>query len=412
MTKEEKLAWEDYYLNATLSLRQPGFDEDVFKRDYAACLTAVSPHTLRIAYDVVHECDLLHRATPPDPEVIRGKKKQRKKKKEEEEEEEKKKPSFRSVRELLQKKHPVDSVLGLGHLKGFADQDELVQFLLDQGFSSDATAKRQHHGLGGFITISGGRETRKGDGVLPGQFGFCHQRCKVSKDQLGSFTKMQAEMMFGKERAEAELNKMLETPGTLSKMSFHSGGETLNIDYFLFLVTERDLKDYLVTHVILYFITFYLTDMLKRFLQSRHELRKQKDQELLSLLFKLSGNGIYGFAGLEAFNFPKTRLVTESSLRKLSFKSRLAMGSPDVYQVSLLGAVRRKGKQAYPDLLYAITSHRPEEKVRNALQVSSYILSQSRAIFLGKILVLLRCCDPRKMEIAYHGKSAAAAATQ
>jgi hypothetical protein len=72
-----------------------------------------------------------------------------------------------------------------------------------------------------------------------------------------------------------------------------------------------------------------------------------------------------------------------------------------VFQVSLLGAIRKKGKT--PDLLYAITSHQPEEEIKNIIQISACILSQSRNIFFGKILAILRCFDPRKVEICYGG---------
>ena len=66
----------------------------------------------------------------------------------------------------------------------------------------------------------------------------------------------------------------------------------------------------------------------------------------------------------------------------------------------MLGAMKRANKA--PDLLYTITMHRPEQKINNVLQLSACILSQSRTIFLGKILTLLRIMDPRKAEICYY----------
>lgn len=78
------------------------------------------------------------------------------------------------------------------------------------------------------------------------------------------------------------------------------------------------------------------------------------------------------------------------------------MSDENVFQVSLLGVVRKPKSKI--DLLYSLTSHRPRAKISNLIQVAGTILGQSRNIFLGKILTILRFFDPSLVEIAYHGE--------
>lgn len=79
----------------------------------------------------------------------------------------------------------------------------------------------------------------------------------------------------------------------------------------------------------------------------------------------------------------------------------MGLNDGDVFEVSLLGAVTREGKP--PDLLYAVSSHQPRAAICNLVQISGQILGQSRALFFGKLLVLLRFWDPAKMEVLYVG---------
>ena len=81
----------------------------------------------------------------------------------------------------------------------------------------------------------------------------------------------------------------------------------------------------------------------------------------------------------------------------------------DLSEIALLGAVRREGK--VPELLYSVTSHQPRKEIFNVVQLSGTILGQSRSIFLGKVLAILRFFDPGKLEITYCGKSRSKKAT-
>jgi hypothetical protein len=106
---------------------------------------------------------------------------------------------------------------------------------------------------------------------------------------------------------------------------------------------------------------------------------------------------------VESSNFARCRLVSESYLKKhCKNGDKYGLYGPDVFQVTLLGPMKRAQKP--PELLYAVTSHRPKAKIFNLVQVSACILSQSRYLFFGKILTILRVFDPRKLEIAYLGE--------
>ena len=70
--------------------------------------------------------------------------------------------------------------------------------------------------------------------------------------------------------------------------------------------------------------------------------------------------------------------------------------------VTLLGAME-KPKQA-PELLYSVSGSQPNAEIMNQIQFSANILSESKNIFFGKVLSILRAFDPRKLELAYAGE--------
>jgi hypothetical protein len=110
---------------------------------------------------------------------------------------------------------------------------------------------------------------------------------------------------------------------------------------------------------------------------------------------------LYGFCAIQGCSFPRTRIVSESYLRKRA-GSRFGLGDEHVYEVTLLGAAKR-GPGKVPDLMYAVTSHRPQEKIVNLVQWSATILSQSKNLFLGRLLCFLRYFDPALVELLYTG---------
>jgi hypothetical protein len=377
-------------------------DEDDLKRDYAEALTAVDPRNLLVTYNVVYECDLMHGKTAPDPR--RWNKRL--------DHEAKHHKQFPSIRALLEARHPLDSVLGF-RTKEYS-QEGLMAKIMAGGYNSEG-----QNSFGGFCTITGGKESRTGDGVIPGSWGFCHQRTTLDLDQLGEFTRMQAEMMVEeaaakggqseKEMAKKMLAKQLATEQTVLRRSFHEKGETISLDYLRFLVKERGLTGFKITHFIAYRCKPFMSGFMEDKLQRRYDLRDSVDPKdvLQRGLLKLTGNSIFGFMAIESSKFTTTRIMSESYLKGDKEKRKL-LYSEDLMQVTILGS--KEVGDSMPDLIYAVTLKNPRSEICNIIQCSSHILSASRCIFLGKILTLLRCFDPRKMEICYAGGSAAAAA--
>ena len=284
---------------------------------------------------------------------------------------------------------------------------------MDKILSTPYSSEKGAGDFGGFVTILGGRESRTGDGVLPGAFGFCHQRTTLSAHDLGEFTTMQAEMMVEEAakrggvdaaiEARIMLDKQLATEQTVCRTRFHGKGETISTDYLRFLIKERGLTDFKIVHFIAYRCKDFLRGFIENNLQRRYDLRDSTapSDVLARSLLKLTNNALYGFAALEASNFTTTRIMSESYLNK-DKKKRELLYSEDLMHVTLLGAKCREGEA--PDLVYAVTFKQPRAEICNILQVSSWILSASRCVFLGKILTLLRCFDPRKLELCYTGK--------
>jgi hypothetical protein len=79
--------------------------------------------------------------------------------------------------------------------------------------------------------------------------------------------------------------------------------------------------------------------------------------------------------------------------------------SEKLMAMSLLGVVDRleyEGKP--PELLYSVTYAQPQAPIVNQIQLSAAILSESRSIFFGLILTILRVTCPSKCEITYLGE--------
>jgi hypothetical protein len=111
--------------------------------------------------------------------------------------------------------------------------------------------------------------------------------------------------------------------------------------------------------------------------------------------------GLYGFQAIEASNFPRTHTLLESTLASKGKKCKHGFFDKNVFQSTTLGAVDSDRDDTPPSMLYAVTSHRPNEKIRNVLQMSGCILGRSKVIFMSHILKILRYFDMRKCEIAY-----------
>ena len=274
-------------------------DQDELKVDYAAALTAVDPSRLAVRFDVAHECDFFHTQKFPGPEELRGAPVAGERgtwsapsflpAKNWKAAEPKGRPN--TVRKLLKAVYPTESVLGVGRRE--FSQQSLVKCILSSGYNSV-----QGNGFGGFVTITGGEETRTDDGTILRQFGMCHQRCRRDIDNLGAFSRFQARLKIGsREGGDAWLKKLVAGKSTMSRNSFHQEGETISLDYFRFLVNERGLKGYRIRHFISYQHRQFLTPFVQDMLQKRHDARKKTGDELMSQVLKLVLNGLYGEFG-------------------------------------------------------------------------------------------------------------------
>ena len=270
-------------------------DQDELKIEYAAALTRVDPSRLAVRFEVAHECDFFHQTKFPGPEELRSvppeaggvwtyppwqAKSECKVPK---------KGRQKSVRKLLKDLYPTQSVLGAGRRE--YTQQALVKRILESGFNSVPG-----NGFGGFVTITGGKETRTDDGTILRQFGMCHQRCRRDLNDLGAFSRFQARLKLGgKEEGDAWLKQIFAGKSTMSRNSFHEMGETISLDYFRFLVKERGLKGYRIRHFIFYQHRQFLTPFIQDMLQKRRDVRKKGGgDELMSQVLKLVLNGLYG----------------------------------------------------------------------------------------------------------------------
>lgn len=258
-------------------------DQDLLKQEYAAALTGVDPDLLVIQYLTLHECCLLHQTCPPDParwnlRTCGGVRRD---------------PrcdawnKYKTVREYLKCEFPQESLLGTRR-KSFT-QASLVEHIKSTGYNSTGGD------FSGFVVVSGGRETRTGDGVVPNSWGFCHQRSGLDADrQVGNFTKFQAKMQHRGERevAAGVLKKLAAKDGTLVRTSFDDDStEVLGMDYFRFLLDERSFAGFRIRHCIWYRHKPWLNDFIVHLLQMRHELKKNPAYRLFCILLKLILNG-------------------------------------------------------------------------------------------------------------------------
>lgn len=374
---------------------------DYIKTELAKFMCGVDK-LIQFTYEAVNECDFFHKGMP-DPSKLNKHYEGRLSSES--------KSKYKGVRDFLKREKKTDSVLGLG-TNSFSQRD-LVRRIVNSKPNSEGNE------FGGFVYISGGRETAgnfKPSNLDSSAFSFCHQRTVVKEKELGGFTKMQSEMLH--ERGLAGHEKYIESCQTVLKKTFPREGELIGLDYFRFLVTERGLKDYKILHFLFYRHKMYMTPFLNGLLQQRHNIKKagggKIPQEFLlkSNCLKLIPNSIYGYASLESTSFSKTTSVTESHLARVKKGCRY-VDNPNITDIKLVGYVDRRSEvekttgvnaknvKVTPDLLYAVTHQNKGAAIQNFSQLSACILSQSRVVFLSKILILLCIMDPGKFELSY-----------
>jgi hypothetical protein len=173
--------------------------------------------------------------------------------------------SYPSLRKLLLAEHPDEVVVGSGSTSGMS-QESLLKKIRCLGPESDYF---------GFAVVLGGRETRE-ENFPPELFGFCHQRRPVNAAEIGEYTEQRVLKKCGGDEEEASLflEQKAQIPQTMTARSFHGRGETLSLSYLKFLIEQRDFKDFVVAHFVMYRRKRFLLPFLEKNLQGRHELQK------------------------------------------------------------------------------------------------------------------------------------------
>ena len=195
----------------------------------------------------------------------------------------------------------------------------------------------------GFVTLQRGFEDCSLGCLLEKNFGFCVQKRRPAEEgELSDYTLRQIAAREDLASAEQVKHFVKKTPErTMAARSFFGSEETVSTTYFAWLVRERGLFGYKITHFIHYKFSSYSKDFLQPILERRHAYKKNKNTVGAETL-KLVANGSFGYTALESCNYDTTLLRTDLSLRK----NRYAMSSKfSMKNVSFVGVVKSRGDQ-------------------------------------------------------------------
>ena len=361
-------------------------EEDSLLRDYAQAMSSVH-EGLDFTYTVLTPCSFFHGNPLPG---VQGEN------------------SHCSLRKYLEKEHGDKCVFTRRYENGVGES-KLV---------SDIVAEK----VEGFITIEGGEESCKD--TASWSFAFCHTRDNQSVSELGSQALSIFAERFGgdKDKGEKMLRKRLSaSQATLTRKHF-SGLNTISSAFFRFLVKERRLTNFKVVHFMECAVRHFLTPWVLNLLENRWKIKKglmgKVDcsefalkiilNSLVSKMHEITYTNIieslsylqYGYAMLEDWRYTSTYVSSEDSLMK--GKNR------PLKSVSLLGSVPRKERKGTKSqyrkgrrALVLVETSRPEARTKNLVQTSAQILNNSRTLFYGQILTILRYLDPEMCELTY-----------
>ena len=388
---------------------------DAFKAGYARALNAVEGAPASFAYRAYAECDFFHGSR-----TFRARRSG---------------VEYAELRDLLQAEHPRDAVLGIGRASWRAD--DLVA-AIDAG--------KAH----GFVAVAGGRETARDK--VSHLYSFVPQRSTVRRDELGEATLRQVEVLHGAGTPQAEraLKNYTSRHFTLTKSYADlegAGVVVLGTSLFRWLRSARGFRDFELRHFLAYEHRDYLAPYLLGALRERQAEKAKPGggSPLLCEALKLLTNSYYGFLGLQASNYTRTRVSREGGLLRSGpdtlrrLQSLALLGCAPVRrnkrdrerrraraQRQALEAERRRaaggggddeergGSSGNDDddddddhddgeleLVYAATLSNPKAKIRNLLQVSAAILGISKRIYLGHVHFLLDHLSSKEVEQCY-----------
>lgn len=185
-------------------------------------------------------------------------------------------------------------------------ETELVDLLLEEPDNAD-------HAIGGFIVLSGGRETV--DDLASETTGFCFQRSGVSPEELGEGARQLSEEIAVREGLVEAAGEGEDEDETLAERVKKAGEKYLRdrckgssytlmrkhyrdpiclpVNLFRFMVRHRGLTDYSVLHYAHYAEKPFLRPFLLKILQERFELKTRTDpgSKLKAAILKLFLNG-------------------------------------------------------------------------------------------------------------------------
>lgn len=344
--------------------------KDRFNTRYAEAMSAVG--RLLVTYGTWSECQLFHRDS-----VLSHVDGQR----------------YKNVRTLLKKVHHEQAVLGI------TPRRMTLEKILKKLLLSDEEKKARRSDFSGFVVLHNGAEKTEDNAAFQ-SVGFCLQRVHPKVEELGAFTIHQQEMELAHHGGTRQGFISLEdrcksSRQTMTKTSFHGEGETLSAAYLRFLVRDRKLEGYTISHFVFVRERDFLTKYIDELLQKRHEVKLLGGSSLESDSVKLLLNSLFGFSSMSAANHAKTTIYLESTLAK----SSSAEAVRQALSISLLGCVRRPGKP--PQLLYSLTRKMPQARVQNLIQNAAMILSRSREIFFSKLALLLHLLRNDSCQLLY-----------
>lgn len=191
----------------------------------------------------------------------------------------------------------------------------------------------------GFVTLKGGNEKNTHNAL--DYFGFCIQKIAPTTEMLSEFTINQIKDYY-KLKSIDEVNKfLLSLPErTLNAKTFFTE-ETISTTYLQWLIKERGFSNFTITHFIAYKFSNYSREFLDPLLQKRHEFKQQGNDTAASCL-KVSVNSNYGFKGMEATNYSRTKITTGTQLIRYRAKK---MGHLDLRHITMLGLVKIQKKK-------------------------------------------------------------------
>ena len=297
--------------------------------------------------------------------------------------------AYVSVRDLLEKEHPYDTVLG---------------FPFTRIRSRNIVKKIMDGDLEGFIGLRGGRETY--EDKVSRLFSFIPQRCKVREEEVGQVTKTQMQHLYG-DKAKKELQKHLNKFFTLTKSycDYQTGGLTvMSTTLFKWLVEKRGLAEFEVVHFLAYRYKNYLRSFLEPMLLRRQKLKEEiksgnTGAKVTSEILKLTGNSFYGFSSCMINSYAKTVVRSSAQL-----EDRRSKHLENARSVSLIGCTPGKNNDDNSEeihLLYAITKNNDTAKIQNICQLAAAILSNSKVLFFDCLFFFFRCFSPKRAEICY-----------